>query len=142
MTHNLLVWGFPFYLILVEALFRAGTGTDTKSFIGSAIAAAGLSFLLPLTKPKDVAASVEPEIAAKIKAAGGTIFSHRDQQLIPLVWIFILAGFLVWFAAAREAQVRPSKNFIDWPLVVPTHFAIGFFNYLIAAILTGVKSKV
>ena len=117
--------------------FRATFGLDATSFIGSAIATAGLSFLLPLTKPKDIADKVSIKIMKAIENSGGKIISKRDNQFIPIVWICILIGFIVWFIASHIALKEPTARFI----FLPKHVAIGFINYLLAAILTAIKNN-
>lgn len=138
MGQILLIWGFPFYLIVLEMLFRGVSGLDVSNFIGPAIATAGLSFLLPLTKPKDYSDLVSDELRVAVQETGGEIVNIKDQRLIPFVWIAILCGFLIWFWASIVSSITPNEQFYFLPL----HVAVGLINYCVAAILTIVKEKV
>lgn len=135
MGQTILTWGFPFYLVILEMIFREVSGLNTTAFIGSAIATAGLSFLIPLTRPKDARDLFNISIARIILENGGTVVSKRDQQLIPIVWISILMGFLVWFFASYVALKEPDARY----LYIPKHMAIGLINYLLAAAFTAIK---
>ncbi|MCB1851572.1 MAG: hypothetical protein KDI83_12485 [Gammaproteobacteria bacterium] len=137
MGQIILNWGFPFYLIVLELIFRGVSGLDTSSFIGPAIATAGLSFLLPLTKPKEIGNALHGRTLAVVQANGGVVVNSNDQNLLPFVWLSILIGFLVWFWSSHIALSTPQKTF----LFVPAHVAIGFINYLLAAILSAIKGR-
>ncbi|MDX7648070.1 hypothetical protein [Aeromonas caviae] len=138
MGQIILNWGFPFYLIVLEVLFRGATGLNTSAFIGPAIATAGLSFLLPLTKPKELSEALHGRTLALVESNGGVVVNSNDQNLIPFIWLSILLGFLVWFWASHVASTAPTNEF--WFL--PEHVAIGFINYLMAAILSAVKGRI
>ena len=138
MGQNILTWGFPFYLVILEMIFRAVSGLDTTIFIGSAIATAGLSFMIPLTRPKNAYDLVDDSIAKLILESGADVVSSRDQQLIPLIWISILVGFLIWFFASHIALTEPTSKIF----FMPKHMAIGLINYLLAAIFTAIKRKI
>ena len=137
MTHTILIWLFPFYLIVVEAIFRAISGAASFTFVGPAIATAGIGFLLPLTKPREAEELLGTKTAATLAGKGGSVIYKADQNLIPIVWLFILISFLVWFGTCYSAQSRPNETF----LFVPEHMAVGFVNYFIAAVLAGIKSR-
>ena len=137
MGQVILNWGFPFYLIVLELLFRGVSGLDTSSFIGPAIATAGLSFLLPLTKPKALSESLHGRTLALVKSNGGVVVNSNDQNFLPFIWLAILIGFLVWFWASQVALTAPSSTFFS----IPAHVAIGFINYLMAAILSAIKGR-
>lgn len=138
MGQIILTWGFPFYLIILEIIFKGISGLDVSSFIGPAIATAGLSFLLPLTKPKDHAGIFSEEVIAEIESGGGEIVNIKDQRLIPFIWISILCGFLIWFWASLVSSLSPDQTFYFMPL----HVAIGLINYCLAAALTLMKENV
>ncbi|HCH4139903.1 TPA: hypothetical protein NKV59_003375 [Vibrio parahaemolyticus] len=135
MGQVILNWGFPFYLIVLEVIFRSATGIDASSFIGPAIATAGISFLLPLTKAKPYSEQIHGRTLALINSNGGVVLNQRDQRFIPFVWLALLVGFLVWFWASNVALTKPHD--VVW--FVPTHVAIGFINYFAAAVLSAIK---
>ena len=137
MGQAILIWGFPFYLIFLEMIFKGISGLDVSSFIGPAIATAGLSFMLPLTKPKDHSQLFTIDVLEAIKNNGGEIVNLADQKLIPFIWIFILCGFLIWFWTSSVSSGRPNSMFY----FVPLHLAIGLINYCIAEMLTIMKER-
>lgn len=140
MGQIILIWGFPFYLIVLELLFRGVSGHDTSAFVGPAIAAAGLSFLLPLTQPKTktLSDSLHGRAQELIEANGGVVVNVGDLRLLPFVWIAILIGFLVWFWSSQISLTATSETF----LLIPSHIAVGGINYLMAAILSAIKGRV
>ncbi|TQP18278.1 hypothetical protein FLL94_19550 [Vibrio cholerae] len=138
MGQILLIWGFPFYLIALEMLFRGVSGLDVSNFIGPAISTAGLSFLLPLTKPKEYYDLVSEDLLKAVKEKGGEIVNVKDQKLIPFIWIAILCGFLTWFWSSYVSSNSPKEQFHFLPLGV----AVGLINYSVAAIFTIAKENV
>jgi len=137
MGQTLLVWAFPFYLIALEMLFRGVSGLDVSKFIGPAIATAGLSSLLPMTKPKENLDKISLEIRKVVESNGGRIVNNKDQKLLPFVWLSILFGFLIWFWASYISEKSPNSTF--W--FMPKHFAIGLINYLTAAVIAILKER-
>ncbi len=51
MAKRILIYGFPFFLLLIETLMRKALGLNSEGLIGPALAAAGIATLLPLTTP-------------------------------------------------------------------------------------------
>lgn len=148
--HILLEWGFPFYLVCIEALFRSASEIDTSGFIGPAIAIAGLSFLLPLTRPKripeetinsDYYREFQASIRNNVISVGLT--NSNDEIVVKIAWISILFGFLFWLWSSSISLSNPTDTLnIIGILKVPFHVAIGSINYILAAFLTGWKSRV
>lgn len=136
-TYTVLEWGFPFYLIVIEVIVRGILHHDATDFIGPAIATTGLSFLIALTRPKDKTSALDASTAELVKAAGGRIVSAKDAVLIPIVWILILVGFIVWFAACESSASKPSAGLWN----VPAHIWIGFINYFTAAVCSAIKAN-
>ena len=137
MGQTILIWGFPFYLIALEMIFKGISGLDVSSFIGPAIATAGLSFMLPLTKPKGHSLLFSNEVLETIKNNGAEIVNIKDQKLIPFIWISILCGFIIWFWTSSLSSGKPDSMFY----FVPLHLAVGLINYCIAAMLTVMKER-
>ena len=135
MTHAILIWGFPFYLILVEIFFRSVSQLDTTGFIGPAIATSGLSFLMPLTKPKEGTPLLTSSTIQTLKRHGLEAVPRSDQRFVPVVWATILAGFLVWLWSCSVSLTSPDARI--W--FVQKHVAIGMINYLAAAICAAIK---
>ena len=130
MGQILLIWGFPFYLILVEAGFRSITSIDVTSFVGPAIATAGLSLLLPLVFPKDVMHLFSEHMTRKLKENNVIVINRKDQNLIYVVWVAVAFGFLVWLYSSYTALIFPKESIgIIGMVVIPKHMAIGSVNY-------------
>ena len=130
MRYNILVLGFPFYLIFFEILFRTFSQVDTSAFIGPTIGASGLSLLIPLVKPKEIEASLEDIESAKEK--GLSVKYERDDKLITIVWTSILFGILLWYWSCATSIESPKE--MVW--LFPKHFIIGTSNYVIGVALT------
>ncbi len=133
-AYNILSYGFPIYLIGVEMLFRFVTGVDTSSFIGPTIAAAGITFLIPLTVPKPVTLPIESQTL--VIPDGYELVSSRDSEFIKFTWIFILIGTLIWMSACTVSLRYP-----DWDLwVFPGHLCVGIVNYVISLLFSWIKA--
>lgn len=139
MTHTILTWCFPLYLIIVEMGFRAISGLDTTSFIGPAIATAGLCFLMPLTRPKDVNSILNSDVLAVVTSNGGIVVSKNDLRFVPLVWLLVLFGFIAWLGSCYYSIKYPDERVAS---LIPTQMAIGAINYIVAAICTSIKQGI
>jgi len=124
MGYTIIIHCFPTYLILFETLFRSITGLDFSAFIGPSLAAAGLSLLIPLVRPKPVPISDEDN--DKLKEDGYIICNTRDERLIVATWIAILVGIFLWSYACSTALNHPNAKLSSfWD-----HSTIGMINYI------------
>lgn len=137
MGYNFLIYGFPIYFILFEMIFRGVSGVDTTGFIGPTLAAAGLSFLLPLTKPKrfDVPSSIA-EIIDGIEDV--QIISKKDERLIGFILIFIVLGFAVWAWSCSVSLKSPQDKL--W--IIRKQVGIGSINYIMGVVFSLLKERV
>lgn len=131
----ILNWGFPFYLIVLEMLYRGVSGQNISSFVGPTIATTGLSFLLPLTQPKKCEESLHSTTVEVVEKNGGIVVNRQDQRLLPFIWLSIFIGLLIWFWASHTASTAEEETI--W--FIPKHIGIGFVNYILAAILSAIK---
>jgi len=122
-----LSYGFPLILIAFEWGIRQGLQIDSSGFIGPTLAAAALSFLVPLTKPKIIDFSDAGRKQILVNA--------RDQQFIPFVWIAVLVGIFAW-SASCYFSIKSTVPFFN---LMPIHLAIGLGIYFISIILVAAK---
>ena len=100
---------------------------EATSFFGPTIAAAGLSFLIPLTEPK-------------VLSVNGNIMttSVNDNRLIGLLWILILISLFAWAASCYYSLKRPADLVFD---LCPYHLLIGGSVYLLSIVMSYVKRR-
>jgi hypothetical protein len=137
MFHTGLIYGFPFILMLFEWGFRQVIGADTLGFVGPTLAAAGVTFLVPLTKPNQV------RISEKVKNAlmqkGITAVYEKDQNFIYFVYFILLISSFVWLWSCFVSMTTPNDLVFS---TFPTHVGIGFINYITAIILCWYKEAI
>ncbi|MFV8570242.1 hypothetical protein ACNQ6O_03435 [Marinobacter sp. SBS5] len=127
--YAVLIYGFPLTLLGFEWGLRTMIGVDSFGFTGPTLAAAGLTFLMPLVKPKQ----------KKISGHEGYVVTTKaDATLIPLLWLFVLAFLFFWSWSCYVSVKLPDHT----TLGLPSHLAIGSGIYIVSLILTAVKEKV
>lgn len=129
--HAILIYGFPLILLLFEWGLRTLLSVDASAFVGPTLATAGLSFLVPLTKPKYLNIPVE-------FSPGAIVISKADNNFIAVVWIFLLLYLFVWASSCYFSVKLPAS--MTWGL--STQFLIGISAYLVSLVMTFVKEKV
>ena len=129
--YAVLTYGFPLILLVFEWGLRTLMLVDTSGFIGPTLAAAGLSFLIPLTKPKRIDVLV-PSLPDAL------VTSKRDQEFVGLIWLLFLASLFAWSASCYTSIRFPENRVFGWPV----HFVIGLGTYLLSLIMTFVKEKI
>lgn len=129
---QILIYGFPLMLLGFEWGLRTLLIVDSQGFIGPTLAAAGLSYLVPLTKPKVVSMNI-PE------HPGAMATSRSDQEiLIPLVFILIFLFLFAWTLTCYVSIKHPN----DMIFGLSTHLAIGGAVYVISLVMIFFKEKV
>lgn len=125
--HNVIVYGFPVILVAFEFGLRTLVNADVSGFIGPTLAAAGLSFLVPLTKLR--------VLNIEVSDSNAVVISKRDKEFTSLVWLFILLFLFAWFWSCYLSISRPH----DTVWIIPTHFGVGLIAYVISILLTVIK---
>ena len=127
----ILTYGFPLILLVFEWGLRTLMLVDTSGFIGPTLAASGLSFLVPLTRPKrvDVAIPDFPDAVAT---------TNVDQQFVGFIWLLILASLFAWSASCYASIKAPDELLIGFPI----HAVIGFTTYFISLMMSFIKGKI
>ncbi|NTW21798.1 MAG: hypothetical protein HGA42_20485 [Nostocales cyanobacterium W4_Combined_metabat2_030] len=104
---------------------------DSSGFTGPTLASVGLTFLVPLTKPKEVQLEINNQKKVMVT-------SRRDSNFVVVTWLFILLFLFAWEASCYFSIKSPKEQFIGMSL----HFLIGLLTYLVSLIMTGIKEIV
>jgi hypothetical protein len=130
-VYAILTYGFPLILLAFEWGLRTVLVVDARAFTGPTLAAAGLSFLVPLARPKILSVQVAG-------ARSAIVISKGDHHLIPVVWLLVLIFLFAW-SGSCYASVRYPQHTV-WG--VDTHLFIGLGAYLLSLVMTFIKEKV
>lgn len=128
--HSILIYGFPLILVGFEWGLRHLLKTDSIGFIGPTLAAAALTILVPLTRPK--------KTGLRSGSSKNVVVNAYDQQLIPFIWLVVLASLFAWSAACYYSLQQTSIAAIS----MPTHIAIGLICYFVSLLLVAVKEAI
>lgn len=133
MINRIFTIGFPLYLILFELLLRSFSGTDTSSFIGPTIAAAGLSILISLTEIKEYKNEdkLKQTVKDEIKKYGLSLINKKELIFERVLWFLVLVGLIVWYSSCSIAIKYPNLKIIG----MPSHLVVGSINYLLGVSL-------
>ena len=98
----ILTYAFPLILLVFEWGLRTLMLVDVSGFIGPTLASAGLSFLIPLTKPKILGVKFS-------KYPNAVATTATDLQFVGLVWLLILVSLFAW-SASCFGRLKPLPN--------------------------------
>lgn len=127
--YAVLIYGFPLTLLGFEWGLRTMLAVDSGGFTGPTLAAAGLSFLMPLTKPKKKNLPGHDDVIAVSKA---------DAALTPILWISVFAFLFSWSWSCYVSLKLPN----DTTFGFASHLVIGGAVYIVSLLLTAIKEKV
>lgn len=129
--YGILIYSFPLILLLFEWGLRSLLGVDAGTYIGPTLAAAGLSFMVGVTRPKEIAVTIpgRPNVI---------VISTADRNLVGLAWLLLLLALFAWSAAVVVALRSPT----DTAYGISIHRLIGTATYLISVILVAIKERV
>lgn len=125
---------FPAILVLFEWGLRRVVGVNAWEFMGPTLAAAGLSFLVPLIKPKWEYSAVDVGKLARVRAVW-------DEDFIPIVHVFILLSLFAWLATCYVSLELSDRVVAVGSWNVPLHIVLGALAYFISLVFTGMKEK-
>jgi len=130
--------GFPIYLVLFEIIVRSFISTDLSSFVGPALASAGMGILIGLLKPTKI--DIDDKLKEEIKKKGMTLAlrNTKDENTINLAWAFILVELLAWYYVCNLSM--SNKDFSVFGLV-PMTILIGCVCYFVSIGLSNYKEK-
>lgn len=129
--YAILIYGFPLTLLAFEWGLRVILSVDSTGFTGPTLAAAGLSFLMPLTKPKKKNLSAH-------HGYNVVVMSKADSILTPFLWICVFAFLFSWAWACYVSIKLPGNKTLGFD----SHLVIGGSVYILSLILTAIKEKV
>ncbi len=127
--YALLIYGFPLTLLGFEWGLRTMLSVDSSGFTGPTLAAAGLSFLMPLIKPKVKPIPGHNDVIAMSKA---------EALFMPILWLAVFIFLFCWTWSCYISLKFP----LDKTFGFNSHMVIGGTLYTISLILTGIKEKV
>jgi len=127
--YALLIYGFPLTLMLFEWGLRTILNVDSAGFTGPTLAAAALSFLMPLIKPKVILIPEYKNLVA---------MSNAESKFIPVVWVFVLAFLFCWSWSCYMSIKFPTDKIFGFN----SHLVIGGVLYTVSLIMTGIKEKI
>lgn len=129
--YAVLIYGFPLLLLLFEWGLRVLIQVDSSGFTGPTLAAAGLSFLMPLTKPKQLNIQIpgNPNAIA---------ISRTDTQFMAFTWMVIFGYLFLWALTCYTSIKLPMNKVFS----ITTHLFIGSCAYVFSLVMTFVKEKV
>lgn len=128
--HTVLTSGFPLILLLFEWGLRAGLQVDASGFMGPTLAAAALSFLMPLTRPAEKRIGIAHSRSV-------VITSRFDSNFIAFTWLMVLLCLFAWAAACYFSLVTPEQK----TLWFSTHVTIGGGAYIISLVMISLKER-
>ena len=128
--HSIIVFGFPMILVTFEWLLRSIASVDTFGFVGPTLAAAAISFTVPLTKLKEEKIVVEGKEWVKV--------SKNDTRFVYFVWLMLLLGLLSWFWVCTLSINSTSQTVMDFP----THVVAGAIMYAVSIAVCAIKEVV
>jgi hypothetical protein len=138
MIKRILIYGFPLFLLLIEALFRAALKLDTNAFMGPTIAAVGVDFLLPLIVPKPRQYPFSKNIKKEIAKHKIVIIPSAEQRLIGFIWIFIFILTCSWVYSLFISSTQPSLLWLGFP----AYLVLGFANYFVGVLFSEMKEVI
>ena len=130
--HTLLVMIFPLILLLFEWGLRSIINNpDSTSFTGPALAIAGLSFLIPLTKPKVLDVVIPGKTNVVVTSVG-------DSHFVSFTWILVLCYLFAWTLSCYLAITAPLRQIFG----LSEHLVIGMAAYLLSLLMMFLKEKI
>lgn len=136
-SHALLMYGFPIYLMGFEYIYRVTAAAQAEQFIGPALAAASLSLLFPLTRPRTAEEHLTPSMLKRMKEKGIKPTFQGDETFTVIIWLLMIVGFLIWLTVcgiSQESETRMIGPF-------QTQIMIGLGCYLCAVIIVEVRNR-
>jgi hypothetical protein len=130
--NTVLELAFPLILLLFEWGLKRVLAVDTREFIGPTLAATGLSFLVPLTKPKKSYVAVDVGKFATVRA-------KWDEDFIPITLLFIFLFFFVWLASCYVSLKYPYLAVVFRSYSMSLQIVLGALAYFISLVMTGIK---
>jgi hypothetical protein len=133
MVNRVLIYTFPFFLLVMEWLLRVSMQIDSREFVGPTIAAAALGLLLPLTAFKNRDDELSADTKAELDALKGEFVPRREKRLVEIVWLSIIVCLAVWGCCLVFA-CKPEHNPIN---ISPVYYSLA--SYFVAVIFSEIR---
>mgnify|MGYP007059414203 CR=1 FL=1 len=137
MLLNLLVYGFPLFLLLIEWIFRQALNVNSAAFMGPTLAGVGIGFILPLTIPKERHQELHHGTQSALEQRNLVVFSRREWRFIEITWLVVFCFIASWCGSFYLASTL--KNEQPWRFILSLGF--GILNYVVALVLLYLKSR-
>jgi hypothetical protein len=139
MITKVLIYGFAFFLILLEWLLRSAMKLDTQSLMGTTLASVGLGLIVPLVRPKKRDLGISSKLQTELEGQGVTVMSTREKRFIEFIWlcVFIFTGG--WIFTVYLSSTNP--DYVWWA-DIPVYLYIGFGSYFLGVILAEMYERV
>jgi hypothetical protein len=134
--NRLLIYTFPFLLLVMEWLLRISLQVDSKEFVAPTIAAAALGLLLPLTGRKKRYFQLKKVTRVQLEALKVDLVPRSERILIEIVWIAVLVSLIVW-ASCLVFACKPDDNPVR---IAPVYY--GLVSYFVAVVFSEIKEIV
>jgi hypothetical protein len=131
LVHAIVVYVFPFILLLFEWGLRTVIGVDASGFMGPTLAAAALSCLLPLTKPTSM-------VTQTVQARKVVLIVAAEVNFIAGTWLLILIELFVWSGTCYLSLTHPDR--LLW--AIPLHTLVGAAAYVLSLLMIIAKEQV
>jgi len=135
---KLTVYGFPLFLIGLEAILRAALQLDSLAFTGPTLAAGGVALVVPIILPKrrDYGLSTATEV--ELESKGITFVSSAEQLLADVAVFAILLLTGAWMLSLYLSCKLPSREVMG----VPLFLLVGITCYFIGIVMSELKRLV
>jgi hypothetical protein len=144
MVKRILVYGFPIFIIILEALLRSFVGSESKAFIGPAISAVGVSLLFPIVIPKPISSKIKLSEATRkdVKNKKIIVVAAKDQRIIDLAWLFLLIFTCGWVWTLYLSSIWPGWYWFSIASIqFPGYLIVGFVIYFGGVIFSELKES-
>ena len=138
MIKRILIYGFPFFLLFIEAILREALSQGVNTSVGPSLAATGVGFLISLIVPKKSSLQFSPETERELKERKMSAMSTAERRFIDFVWLFAFLLTALWTYDVYISYKSPTLAWFGFPALL----IIGFVNYFIGIVFSEVKEVV
>lgn len=138
MISRILIFGFPFFLVLLEGVLRKALNVDSYAFLGPTLAGVGIGFTIRLTTPADITSTFRAGTQQVIRKFGAVTYLRRDVHFVGVVCIIIVLMVAGWYCCLYYSVVSPSR--VLWRVPIP--LGLGVVIYVVGVILSVIKDRI
>ena len=138
MVKRILIYIFPFFLLVIEAILRAILSLDTKTFVGPTLAAVGIGFVIPLIKPRQRDYNIRPDLKATLIKEGFLLISKRVEIFIDFVWLFTFIFTGCWACTLYLSNKLPDYYWLG----IPAYLFLGLLCYFGGVVFSEIREVI